>query len=307
MKIELSKTTFLISALLGISTVFTQKGPKAIAFTSNVQVEKKQYVGDENPEKPDPTKGPGWKLGIALYTFNPSPLEEQFELVRTTGLTYIEGYTFGKAGPELKDSLIMNLSSSGLDKLYQTIEKSGLKMESIYVIGGKTIDKWVKDFEIAKHLKVRYVTAEPPTNLLNSVDSLAGVYGIKVALHNHWKGTSQYWHPDSVLAALKNHPNMGACPDVGHWPKSGINPTEGIKKLSGHIIAMHLKDIAEYDNPKLKDVTVGTGVIKFPEIFAELKRQKFSGNMMIERDQQDKPNNLSSVTQSIRYYKEIVK
>lgn len=259
----------------------------------------KKTAGFEGP--------PNWKLGIALFTFFPFSLEEQLANVRSTGATFIEGYSFGRAGAELKDSIIMSLSPSGLDKLQQTIQKNRLRMESMYMIGGKTPADWKRDFEIAKHLNLKFITAEPPLNMLDVVDSLAGVYGIKVALHNHWKGTSVYWHPDSVLAAIKNHPNLGACPDFGHWPKSGINPTEGIKKLAGHVISMHFKDVGEYNNTKVKDVTVGTGVINFPEIFEELKRQNFSGHIMIERDQQDKPNNLASVNQTIRYYTEKLK
>ena len=136
----------------------------------------------------------------------------------------------------------------------------------------------------------------------NSIDSLAGVYGIKVAIHNHWRGMSAYWHPDSVVAALKNHPNFGACADLGHWPKSGINPLEAIKKLSGHIIAIHLKDIAAFNNPALKDVPAGTGVVDFPAIFAELKKQNFKGHIYIERDAEDLPSNLPSVIGTVKYY-----
>lgn len=246
------------------------------------------------------------KFGIALYTFSNFSFPEQLELADSAGLKYVEGFTFGKAGATLKDSMIMNLSKSGLNKLKELINKKGLKMESIYIIGGNKVENWEKDFELAKHLGVRYVTAEPPKNMWDSVDSLAAIYGIKVALHNHWKGNSIYWHPDSVLVALKNHPNFGACPDLGHYPKSGIDPLEAIKKLEGHIIGIHLKDIAEYNNNKLQDVPIGTGVVNFPAIFSELKRQNFNGNLMIERDTKEKPSNLSSVKQIVKYYQNVL-
>ena len=106
--------------------------------------------------------------------------------------------------------------------------------------------------------------------------------------------------------ALKGHPNFGVCADLGHWPKSGIDPLDAVKKLSGHIIGVHFKDIAAYDNPTLKDVVVGTGVVKFPEIFAELKRQNFNGYIYIERDSTEPHGNLSSVMQEIKYYNEQV-
>lgn len=255
---------------------------------------------------PSSEENKDWKLGVALYTFHTFSFPEALAKADSTGVEYVEAFTFGKAGADLDDSLILQLSPAGIDKLKQLIKASGLHMESIYIVGGKTVDAWKKEFDIAKQLNVKYVTAEPPPTLWDSLDSLAGVYGIKLAIHNHWKGTSVYWHPDSVLAALKNHPNFGACPDVGHWPKSGIDPVEGIKKLEGHIIALHLRDIAEANNPKLKDVPFGTGVVNFPEIFSELKRQKFTGYLMIERDQETPPSNVPSVIQTVKYCQEQV-
>jgi sugar phosphate isomerase/epimerase len=244
-----------------------------------------------------------WKLGVALYTFNRESFPGQLAKADSAGLKYVEGFTFSKSGPELKDSAMMNLSPAGIGKLKAILGKTDLKMESIYLVGGKTVAAWKKEFEIAKQFNVKYVTAEPPVNMWDSIDSLAGVYGMKLAIHNHWKGTSAYWHPDSTLAALKGHPNFGVCADLGHMPKSGINPVDALKKLEGRIIAIHLKDIAAYDDPKLVDVVVGTGVIDFPAVFKELERQKFNGHIIIERDRQEKPSNLQSVIQTVKYYK----
>lgn len=176
----------------------------------------------------------------------------------------------------------------------------------MYIGGDETVESWKKQFDKAKELGAKFVTAEPPITLWDEIDSLAGVYGMKVAIHEHWKGVSAYWHPDSVLAAIKDHPNFGACADTGHWPKSGVDPVEAVKKLEGHIIALHLKDIAEFNNDKIQDVPVGTGVVDFPAIFAELKRQNFTGPIYIERDAEDKPSNLPSVFQTIKYYNEQV-
>ena len=296
-----SNLSLLLFLALSVNVLAQNKG-----FT-NLKIESVQAVPIESETTPDADLPKIWKLGVCLYTFSNFSFPDQLSKVDSAGLTYIEGYTFGKAGVELKDSMIMNLSPSGIGKLNALIKQHGLIMESIYVVGGNTVAKWKKDFELAKQLKVKYVTAEPAVHQLDMVDSLAGVYGIKVAIHNHWKGNSAYWHPDSVLLALKNHPNFAACPDLGHWPKSGINPVEGLKKLEGRIIAIHLKDIAEYNNPKLTDVPVGTGVINFSAVFEELKRQKFKGHIMIERDTKEKPSNLASVIQTVNYYRETLK
>lgn len=247
-----------------------------------------------------------WKLGLSLYTFSNLSFPEQLDYADSVGIKYVEGFTFAKAGAELKDSLIMNLSVSGIEKLKAKINKKGIKMESIYITGGKTVAHWKRDFEIGKRLEVKYVTAEPPKEMWDSVDSLAKVFGMKVALHNHWNGNSIFWHPDSVLAAIKGHATFGACPDLGHYPKSGLNPIEAVKKLEGKIIGIHLKDIAEYNNIEIKDVTVGTGIIDFPAIFNELKRQGFKGIINIERDTKELPNNLNSVKQTVNYYYKIL-
>jgi len=103
-----------------------------------------------------------WKLGVALYTFHTFSFPEALSKADSAGVKYIEGFTFGKSGPELKDSMVMQLSPAGIDKLKQMINEKGLKMESIYVVGGNTIDAWKKEFNIARQLDVKYVTGEPP-------------------------------------------------------------------------------------------------------------------------------------------------
>ena len=243
-----------------------------------------------------------WKFGAALWTFHTMNFPESLDKVDSAGLKYIEPNTFHSAGPELKDSIIMRLSPAGIEKLRLMIAAKGLICESIYIVGDSTIISWKKQFDIAKQLGVEFVTTEPPLNMWDALDSLAGTYGIKIAIHEHWKGTSHYWDTDTTMMAINGHPNFYVCADLGHWPKSGVNPLEAVKKLSGHIIGIHLKDIAAYNDPTLKDVPVGTGVVDFPAIFQELKRQGFKGHIYIERDAEDEPSNLLSVIQTVKYY-----
>ena len=155
----------------------------------------------------DPSKD--WKFGIALWTFHTFDFPDALANIDSAGLTYIEPNTFQKSGPGLNDTLIGKLSPSGIAQLKTLIDQKELKAESVYITGDATIQSWKRQFEIAKQLGAKYVTGEPPMSLWDSVDSLAGVYGMKVAIHEHWKGKSHYWHPDSVLAAIKGHPNFG--------------------------------------------------------------------------------------------------
>lgn len=246
-----------------------------------------------------------WKLGIAMWTFHNFTFEEAIAKTDSAGLEYVEIFPFQKSIKELNDTIISKLSPAGIEKLKQFLKDKNIKVGSIYAFGGKTVDLWKKEFEMAKQFNLTFITAEPPRELYKSVDSLAGIYGIKVAIHNHWKEMSPAsWHPDTLLVALRKYPNLGACADVGHMPKSGVDPVESIKKLDKRIFALHLKDIGEKNNPKAIDVVVGTGLVNFPEIFKELKRQKFAGYIYIERDADEKPSNLPSVVQEVKYYNE---
>jgi L-ribulose-5-phosphate 3-epimerase len=260
-----------------------------------------------NPEADITDSATNLTLGVALWTFHNVDFPESLKMADSAGLKLVEANTFHKTGKELNDSLLGQLSPAGIEKLKGYAQQHGITIGSLYLGGGKTIADWKNDFEKAKQLGVRFVTAEPPVDMWDSIDSLAGTYGMMVAIHEHWKGVSAYWHPDSVLAAIKGHKNFGACPDLGHYPKSGINSLEAVKKLEGHIIAVHLKDIAAMNDPKLVDVRVGTGIVQFPEIFEELKRQKFDGYIYIERDSVENPSNVASVIEEVKYFNEKTK
>ena len=247
-----------------------------------------------------------WKLGCALWTFHTFDFSDAIAKIHSAGLKYIELNTFQKVGAGFKDSLISQLSAEGIGRLKALAAHEGLVIQSVYIAGDSTVASWKKQFDIAKGFGVNYVTGEPPLNMWDSIDSLAGLYGIKFAIHEHWKGVSHYWNPDTVLLAIKGHSHFGACADLGHWPKSGINPVDAVKKLAGHIFTVHLKDIAAFNDPTLKDVPVGTGVIDMPAVFSELKKQKFDGNIFIERDAEDQPSNLPSVIQTVKYYHDMV-
>ena len=133
------------------------------------------------------------------------------------------------------------------------------------------------------------------------IDTLAGQYGIKVAIHEHAR-PNRYWHPDSVLAAIKNHSNIGACGDLGHWARSGLDPVECLKKLEGHVIGVHLKDIKTFNDVKAEDVPVGKGVINYPAIFDELARQRFKGMLSIEQES-NWHHSLPEVTNTVVFFK----
>ena len=76
-------------------------------------------------------------------------------------------------------------------------------------------------------------------------------------------------------------PLLGACADVGHWVRSGLDPVDCLKKLEGRVITLHFKDLNE-PGSKAHDVPWGTGVSNAQGMLTELQRQKFNGAICVE-------------------------
>ncbi len=245
-----------------------------------------------------------WKIGVQMWTFRMFPFMQALDKVDSAGVKYIEAFWGQPLGGGMKDSFGVNMSPESRAKLKQALQSKGIQIVAMGVISPKNKDEWKKSFDLAKEFGLSYITAEPRKDQWNMVDSMAGVYGIKVAIHDHPK-PNPYWHPDSVLAAIQGHPNIGDCADVGHWARNGLNPVECLKKLEGHVYGVHLKDIKEFNNTNAADTIVGKGVIDFPAIFAELKRQNFSGMLSIEHES-NWYHNLPDVIQTVQYYNEQV-
>lgn len=242
-----------------------------------------------------------WKMGVVSWSFHKFPFKTALEKADSTGVKYMEISAGFEMGKEFDDSLFILLSTSGIQRAKQMLNEKGLTMVSTYADGG-TINEWARNFEFARHLSLKYITGEPPVSLLSGIDSLAAIYNIPVALHNHWKGLSIYWNPDTVLSITKKYKHIKACADLGHWARSGLNPAECLKKLEGNILGVHLKDIDEFGNIQSEDKVPGKGVINFKEVVSELERQDFRGMIFIECEM-NWYNNVPDIIETINYFK----
>ncbi len=246
----------------------------------------------------------GFKLGVQMWTFKEFSFADALDKVDSAGIKNIEAFMGQKLGGGMEGKYGFEMSKETRDKLKNLLQKKGIQIVAMGVIVPKNREEWIKTFELAKGLGLSYITSEPIKSQWDMVDSLAGAYGIPVAIHDHPK-PNMYWSPDSVLAAIQGHSHLGACADVGHWSRNGLNPVDCLKKLQGHIIGVHLKDIVQFDNPKANDTVVSKGVISFPPILAELKRQDFKGMLSIEHES-NWYHNLPDVIFTKNYYDSLV-
>ena len=241
-----------------------------------------------------------WKLGVQLWTFRLFSQEVALSKADSAGIKYVEAYLGQPVDNTSKDTFGINLSAAGRQKLKGLLELHHIQMIAMGVTTPKNREEWIKTFELAKDFGLSYITSEPIKTQWDMIDSLAGVYNIKIAIHDHPKPNA-YSSPDSVLAAMQGHPNIGACADLGHWARNGLNLVDCLKKLEGHIYGVHLKDIVTFDKTNAADTVVGRGVIDFAPVFAELKRQKFQGMFSIEHES-NWENNVPDVIETVKFY-----
>lgn len=244
-----------------------------------------------------------WKMGVVSWSFHKFSFDTALQKMDSTGARFVEISAGFEMGEAYNNRLLIDLSPEELGNIKTKMADKGLKMVSTYA-DGHDIGAWKRNFEFAKSMDLEFITGEPLLHLLDGIDSLAGIYNIKVAIHNHWKGLSRYWHPDSVLQAIQGRPNIKACADLGHWIRSGLDPAACIKQLEGHILSIHMKDIGEFDNVKAEDVVVGKGAVDFKKVVQELRRQKFNG-MIYAECELNWYNNVPDVIESFHYFNQI--
>jgi len=259
------------------------------------------FIGCTDNSKKAQEQNAEWNMGVALYSFNRFSFADALDKADSAGVNYVEGFSFHKMGKEFNEKTMAEMTEEEISKMIEMLSKKNIQMQSMYVSGAKNEADWKYYFEMAKAMHMQHLVAEPEKDSWDMLDSLAGIYKIKLAIHEHAKGKSLYWHPDSVIAAMKDHPNFGVCADLGHWERSGLDPAECLKKLEGNILGVHLKDIHQSDNTEANDVIIGKGVINFPPIIDELKRQQFKGVIHVECEHKME-NNLAEVIEGKKYF-----
>ncbi|SHG01607.1 Xylose isomerase-like TIM barrel, partial [Mariniphaga anaerophila] len=135
----------------------------------------------------------------------------------------------------------------------------------------------------------------------------ANKYKIDVAIHNHPK-PSNYWNPDMFMEAVDGLSNrIGACTDVGHWARMGLDPVKCLQKISGRVKSLHFKDIKEEvaGEEERHDVIWGTGSLDMEGMLLELKKQNFKGVFSIEYEY-NWDNSVPDIKKCISYFNETV-
>lgn len=265
---------------------------------------KKQSEANNQPKTVIKAEQNGWHLSMQSYTFHRFTLAEALDKTHELGVKYIEVYPGHKLGGKWGDKVFgTDLTSEERKEIKEFAESKGIKIVSTGVYSTNNSDDWEKVFILAKEMDMDFISCEPAVKDWDLIENLVSRYGIKVAVHNHPQ-PSAYWNPDLLLAQIDHRSRMiGACCDVGHWRREGLDQIESLRKLSGRIISLHFKDIAEKKEGENEqhDVIWGRGILDVAEMLKTIKSQNFKGYISIEYEN-NWENSVPDIKECIRFY-----
>jgi sugar phosphate isomerase/epimerase len=227
----------------------------------------------------------GWEVALPLYTFRSISFYEALPKIAQLGVQHVEPAFFLKLDSSRPDLCTSeSLTASVRQEMKRRMADFGITMSTYYAEFPETADEAKRVFDFAKEMGVRTIVAEPPEELLDSLEPLCEQHQLNIAIHNHPKAAGyKYWDPENVLKACRGRSSrIGACCDTGHWVRSGLPVLACLKKMKGRILTLHLKDVAERGNPQARDVPLGTGLAGYPQVLKELHEQRFHGIMTVE-------------------------
>jgi sugar phosphate isomerase/epimerase len=220
------------------------------------------------------------KLGLQTWTCRNMTFEQMVDFAVKHKIKYLQCISkhMDPAAPAAE-----NLAKKAV------LDKHGLVCYT-FGVAGTSMDKEKnrKLFEFAKLIGCKVIIVEPKNMAeWDNLEELVKEYDIKLAIHNHGKG-SAYGDVETVKGVLaKRDRRIGVCIDIGHVSGAGYDVAKVFREYDGRVYDLHLKDkkIEKVDGKDvILDVEVGTGISNYKSLFAELKKANWDGVMAIETD-----------------------
>jgi len=240
----------------------------------------------------------GWHLGMQCWTLKDKTLFEAIDQTAALGLQWLEAFPDQRISPEISDGFGPQISEPLRQKVQEKLRQAGVRLKTFGVYSFPNEESQIrKAFEFAKAMGIETIVSEPSPDAFGLLDRLCQEYQVRIAVHNHPQPT-RYWNPELVYAVCrKTSPWIGACPDTGHWVRSGIEPLEWLEKLKGRILDVHLKELEEG-----KDCIWGQGQNRVGAALAQLHRQGYQGPIVLEYEHHWDENYVPQIRQCIAFY-----
>ena len=182
----------------------------------------------------------------------------------------------------------------------------------LQIVGGGTITLQKDDdddirsyFEYAKHCGMPLMVIAPTPATLPRIERFVREYGIQVAVHNHGPEDPYFPGPQDVIPVVRDmDPRVGACLDVGHTTRTGIDIVEAMAISGDRLLDLHIKDLRDL-NVKESQCIVGEGAMPIRRIFEQLDKMKYPGYVNLEYEI-DANNPLPGMKQSFAYMRGVL-
>lgn len=226
----------------------------------------------------------GWKVSVQHYTYRRFSCFEALEKAAAVGLRHFEVRSNLKLGPKWPgQNADESMPGDAREEFKARLADLGLSLPSVFADFNGKPDQAKRLFEFWKAMGTEVIVAEPPAGSYDMLEKLCEEYKMKLALHNHQKGRSDYWSPDIVLEVCANRgKRIGACTDVGQWARSNLDPAECLRKLEGRVLSFHLKDVLKKGDLNCRNTVIGEGQADCANTLKELKRQGYQGVIVID-------------------------
>jgi len=249
---------------------------------------------------PQPEAYDGWHMSVQTWSFNRFTLFEAIDKTRSLGVNRIQAYPNQKVAPDIDAVMNHELSPENKAKLKKKLDEAGVELCAYGVVGIPKDETGARRlFEFAKEMGIETIVSEPEDDQFDLLDKLCREYEIKLGIHNH-PNPSHYWNPETVLKACEGRSEwIGACTDVGHWVRSGLDPVDCLKMLEGRIVDVHMKEVSTEDLSH--DVIWGQGRANAGRVLEELHRQGYKGTFAVEYEA-EWDNNVPFIRKSLDFY-----
>jgi inosose dehydratase len=250
----------------------------------------------------------GFTVAVQSYTFRKFDLERALKTMKDLGVRNAEFFRnhipTGTTGDKMK-AMKKLLADYDVTPVSFGVERFT-----------KDADQCKKLFDFAKELGVKYMSADPDPDSLDTLDKIVAEYKIGIAIHPHGPNgdgkTMHRWRSaEPIMKALKDHHELiGTCLDTGHLIRAAqldikLDPAEEVKTMAARNFGMHLKD---HDNKRKTDVVFGdkTGVLDVAAVLKALKEVKFKGYIAIEYEANEN-DPTADVKACLTYLKDAIK
>jgi sugar phosphate isomerase/epimerase len=243
-------------------------------------------------------------VAMQCWSFRKFTFFETLEKTKELGIQYLQAYSSQPLGGEYPDVKFSHeLPDSLLKVVRERLKAAGLSVISYGVVRFENNEAAMRRvFDFAKKMRIRTIVTEPEYDDFSLIEKMVDEYDIRIAVHNHPE-PSKYARPESVLERIRGRdPRMGACADIGHWMRTGVNPIRALRLLKGRILDVHLKDLNVFGDKEAHDVPYGRGKANIHDVLAELSLQGFGGALVVEYENKlEADNPVPSIKKGLEY------